>query len=58
MLKISEYFDIPAVEQLITNRRDRLPNRYRCRVNYVCQALVMSFEFVSLFLVMLFICIY
>jgi len=39
--QISEYFGIPSVEQLITNRRDRFLNRYRCQENYVCQALIM-----------------
>jgi len=35
--EISEYFGIPSVEQLITNRL----NRYQCQENYVCQALIM-----------------
>jgi len=39
--EISEYFGIPSVEQLITNRHDRFLNRYRCQENYVCQALIM-----------------
>jgi len=39
--QISEYFGIPSVEQLITNRNDRFLNRYRCQDNYVCQALIM-----------------
>jgi len=39
--QISEYFGIPSVEQLITNRHDRFFNRYRCQDNYVCQALIM-----------------
>jgi len=39
--QISEYFGIPSVEQLITNRHDRFLNRYRCQENYVCQALIM-----------------
>ena len=29
--EISEYFGIPSVKQLITNRH----NRYRCQENYV-----------------------
>ena len=36
--QISEYFGIPSVEQLITNRH-RFLNRYRCQENYLCQAL-------------------
>jgi len=36
--QISEYFGIPSVEQLITNRHDRFLNRYRCQENYACQA--------------------
>jgi len=39
--KISEYFGIPSVQQLITNRHDRFCNRYRCQENYICQALIM-----------------
>jgi len=39
--EISEYFGIPSVEQLITNRHARFLNRYRCHENYVCQALIM-----------------
>ena len=39
--QISEYFGIPSVEQLITNRHDRFLNRYLCQENYVCQALIM-----------------
>ena len=39
--QISEYFGIPSVEQLITNRHDRFLNRYRCQDNYVFQALIM-----------------
>jgi len=38
--EITEYFDIPTVEQLITNRHDRFLDRYRCQENYVCQALI------------------
>jgi len=38
--EISEYFGIPTVEQLITNRHDRFLDRYRCQGNYVCQALI------------------
>ena len=38
--EISEYFGIPTVEQLITNRQDRFLNRYRCQGNYACQALI------------------
>ena len=38
--EISEYFGIPTVEQLITNRHDRLLNRYRSQENCVCQALI------------------
>ena len=37
--QISEYFGIPSVEQLITNRQNRFLNRYRCQENYLCQAL-------------------
>jgi len=37
--QISEYFGIPSVEQLITNRHNRFLNRYRCQENYLCQAL-------------------
>ena len=40
-VQISEYFGIPSVEQMITNRHDRFLNRYRCQENYVCQALIM-----------------
>ena len=40
-VQISEYFGIPSVEQMITNRHDRFLNRYRCQDNYVCQALIM-----------------
>jgi len=29
--EISEYFGIPTVEQLITNRHDRFLNRFRCQ---------------------------
>jgi len=36
--QISEYFGIPSVEQLITNRHDRFLNRYRCQENYVCNS--------------------
>ena len=32
--QISEYFSIPSVEQLITNRHNRFLNRYRCQENY------------------------
>ena len=39
--EISEYFGIPSVEQLITNRHDRFLDRFRCQENYVCQALIM-----------------
>jgi len=39
--EISEYFGILSVEQLITNRHDGFLNRYRCRENYVYQALIM-----------------
>jgi len=39
--EISEYFGIPTVEQLITNRHDRLLNRFQSQGNYVCQALIM-----------------
>jgi len=39
--QISEYFSIPSVEQLITNRHKRFLNRYRCQENYLCQALIM-----------------
>jgi len=39
--QISEYFGIPSVEQLITNRHKRFLNRYRCPENYLCQALIM-----------------
>ena len=39
--QISEYFGIPSVEQLITNRHDRFLIRFRCQENYVCQALIM-----------------
>jgi len=35
--EISEYFGVPSVQQLITNRHDRFLNRYRCQENYVCQ---------------------
>ena len=38
--EISEYFGIPTVEQLITNRHDRFLNRYRSRENCVSQALI------------------
>jgi len=34
--EISEYFGIPSVEQLITNRYDRFLNRYRFQENYAC----------------------
>ena len=37
--QISEYFGIPSVEQLITNRHNRFHNRYRGQENYLCQAL-------------------
>jgi len=37
--QISEYFGIPSVEQLITNRHNRFLNRYRCQENDLCQAL-------------------
>jgi len=57
--EISDYFGIPTVEQLITNRHNRLINRFRSQGNYVCQALVMYLKFVSfLCRVSLFICIY
>ena len=39
--EISEYFGIPKVEQLITDRHDRFLNRLRSQGNYVCQALIM-----------------
>jgi len=47
--EISEYFGIglPTVEQLISNRHDRFLNRFRSHGNYVCQALIMQFKFVS-----------
>jgi len=35
--QISEYFGIPSVEQLITNRHNRFLNRYRCQENYLGQ---------------------
>ena len=38
--QISKYFGIPFVDQLITNRHDRLFNRYRCQESYVCQAVI------------------
>ena len=38
--EISEYFGIPTVEKLITNRHDRFLNRYRSQKNCVCQALI------------------
>ena len=38
--EISEYFGIPTVEQLITNRHDRFLNRYRSQENCECQALI------------------
>ena len=37
--QISEYFGIPFVEQLITNRHNRFLDRYRSQENYLCQAL-------------------
>ena len=37
--QISEYFGISSVEQLITNRHNRVLNRYRCQENYLCRAL-------------------
>ena len=46
--QINEYFGIPFVEQLITNRRNRFLNRYRCQENYLCQALIMQLKFDSL----------
>ena len=39
-VQISEYFGIPSVEQMITNRHDRFLNRYRCQDNYVCSMYV------------------
>ena len=36
--EITEYFGIPTVEQLITNRHDRFLNRYRCQEHYVCMS--------------------
>ena len=39
--RINEYFGIPSVEQLITNRHNRVLHRYRCPENYLCQALIM-----------------
>jgi len=34
--QISEYFGIPSVEQLITNRHNRFLNKYRCQeITYV-----------------------
>jgi len=39
--QISEYFGIPSVEQLITNRHNRFLNGYRWPENYLCQALIM-----------------
>jgi len=39
--EISEYFGIPSVEQLVTNRHDRFLNRSWSQENYVCQALIM-----------------
>jgi len=39
--EISEYFGIPTVEQLISNRHDRFLNRFRSHGNYVCQVLIM-----------------
>jgi len=44
---ISEYFGIPSVEQLITNRHNRFLNRYRCPENYLCQAVIMLLKFDS-----------
>jgi len=38
--KISEYFGIPSVEQLIANHHDRFLHKYRCQENYRCQALI------------------
>jgi len=38
--QISEYFGIPSVEQLITNRHNRFFNRYQCPENYLCRALI------------------
>jgi len=46
--EISEYFGIPSVEHLITNRHDRFLNRYRCQGDYVCQALIMKLKSHSL----------
>jgi len=56
--EISEYFGIPTVEQLITNRHDRFLNRFRSQGNYVCQALICSLSLLVSFSVLLFICIY
>jgi len=53
--EISEYFSIPTVEQLITNRHDRFLNRFRCKGNYVCEALIMKFKFVSFLVCCLFV---
>jgi len=39
--EISEYFGIPTVEHLITNRHDRFLNIFRCQENYVHQTLIM-----------------
>ena len=39
--EIGEYFGISTVEHLITNRHDRVLNRFRCQENYVCQTLIM-----------------
>ena len=36
--EISDYFGIPTVEQLITNRHDRFLNTFRSQGNYVCHA--------------------
>jgi len=46
--QISEYFGIPSVEQLITNRHIRFLNRYRCQENYLYLSLIVFNSFLVL----------
>jgi len=42
--EISEYFGIPSVGQLITNRHDGFLNRYRCQELYSLSAVQLKWS--------------
>ena len=52
--EISEYFGIPAVEQLIPNRHDRFLNRFRCQGHMYAKHWLCSLSLPVSFLILLF----